>query len=109
MLRVRVPTPGQLGSNLVEQLMRQVIDALREIVLQVRRDVVIRGVVLPDATTVTVQHGLGYGYEHVSVSPPVGPSTSGRIEVIESPNAARTVLLRATGYGATVTVDLRVT
>lgn len=109
MLRVHVPPARQLGSSTIELVLCQVIDTLRGIINQARRDIVIRGVALPDATDVPVSHGLGYGYEHVSVSPPSGPVTSGRVEILVSPNAAKTVVLRATGYGATVTVDLRVT
>lgn len=108
-LRVPVPSPSQLGSTAVERIVRAVIDSLNLIVRDVRRDVVIREVSLPDATDVTVTHGLGYGYEHVSVSPVTGASSSGRIEIRTSPNAAKFVVLRATGFGATVTVDLRIT
>jgi len=111
-LRIKVPAPGQVsggGGAPLERLVRAILDALREVVALVRRDVLIRGVSLPNATTVTVPHGLGYGYEHVSVSPPTGGSTTGRIQIVAPDDAAKHVRLVATGWGATVTVDLRVT
>lgn len=108
-LRVRVPALVVTGVALADKLMGDILGALRAIVADTRRDVVIRGVPLPDAVEVTVPHGLGYGYEHVSVSPPVGGSTTGRIQIVGPINGAQHVMLLATGWGATVTVDLRIT
>jgi hypothetical protein len=61
---------------------------------------------LPDATAVTVRHGLGRRMKFFSVSPPIGATATGRI-VRSVGDDSNHVILTATGFGATVTVLLR--
>jgi len=94
--------------GLLGRAMRNVRQMIRELqgVAEART---IRDVELADATETPVNHGLGVvGF--VQVSPPRGASSSGRIEEVRSSGFDRkkTVVLEATGYGATVTVDVRV-
>jgi hypothetical protein len=61
---------------------------------------------LPDATAVTVRHGLGRTMRFFAVSPPIGATATGRI--VRTPgDDSNHVILTATGFGATVTVLLR--
>jgi len=108
-LGVRVPPYERTGVTLVDLALRSLYDCVAAIVSTARKDVVIRAVSLPNATTVTVPHGLGYAYSHVSVSPPTGGSSTGRIQIITPTDASKHVKLQANGWGATIAVDLRVT
>jgi hypothetical protein len=71
---------------------------------------VINAITLPDATEVVVSHGLGREPIWIAPSCLRGPSTSGRIEEIRTGahDRARFVKLKASGYGATITIDLAV-
>jgi hypothetical protein len=67
---------------------------------------VVRNVALPNATQVSVPHGLGRVPMFVAPSPARGGSSNGAIaEVLRN---ATVVVLEASGWGATVTVDLMV-
>ena len=66
-------------------------------------------VALPDGQIVPVAHRLGRAPAWVGVSVPRGPVSAGYVEEVrDSADRARVVALRATGYGATITVDLAV-
>lgn len=69
----------------------------------------IRGVVLEDGVATPIAHGLGVP-AFVTHTPPRGPVTAGWIEEIRdgSYDLGRFVVLKASGYGATVTVDVEV-
>lgn len=74
---------------------------------------IIKDVALVNAVVTLVPHGLGRRPLITLVSPPRGPSTAGVIEeIIErsagNPDRTRFVALKASGYGATVTVDVEV-
>lgn len=71
---------------------------------------VIQGVELESGAETPVAHGLGRRPRIVLVSPPRDPSSTGRIEEIRSSDHDRTsvVALKASGWGATITVDLLV-
>lgn len=71
---------------------------------------VIQGIELADATAVAVPHGLGRPPLWVKASDPRNPSTSGRIEEVRSSSTDRSkyVTLMASGWGATITVDVAV-
>jgi hypothetical protein len=110
-LRIRLAPFARTGAHLVDLALRELHDAVAAVIADVRREVVIRGVELEDGVEKVVAHGLGYAYSHVSVSPVRGASTSGRVEEVEATAAQRKdrLTLVANGFGATVTVDLRVT
>ena len=88
------------------------IDEVRRAVIELARDPFISGrdieVTLPNAELVTVRHGLGRRFANYTLSAPMGATTSGRI-VESAPDADRlAVKLTATGYGATITIRLRI-
>lgn len=66
-----------------------------------------RDVELADATDVPIAHELGRPAS-VFLSPPRNPSSSGRIEEVRSDSfdLSKYTVIRATGYGATITVDV---
>lgn len=108
-LRVRVAPFSRTGVHLVDLALRALHEALSAVVDAVRREVLVTDVELESGVATQIPHGLGYGYSHVAVSPVRGAVTSGRIEEGTSPDRGKFVVLTATGFGATVTVDLRVT
>lgn len=76
---------------------------------------VIAGVELPDSTDVPVNHKLGKAPTWLRESAVRGAATAGVVVDLGSRNTAggsvdrsQTVVLRATGYGATITVDVLV-
>lgn len=71
---------------------------------------VIPGVTLEDGVATPVAHGLKRPATWVAPSCPRGPSTSGRIEEIRDGTNDRNmyVTLKASGWGATITVDVAV-
>ncbi|HSN26169.1 MAG TPA: hypothetical protein VLT45_07780 [Kofleriaceae bacterium] len=93
-----------------ERIRRNIYDAVRELQLlpaaSARR---IEGVELVDGKPTPIAHGLGRR-AFVTPSPPRGAAAAGRIDEIRdgSYNPAEYVVLKATGYGATITVDLEV-
>lgn len=107
-LRVQLAPLARTGVDLVDQMLRKLHGSLREVIAQTRREVVIRDVELASGVATRVPHSLGYAYSHVSVGPVRGASTSGRIADTTT-DRDHFVTLTATGYGATVTVDLRLT
>lgn len=69
---------------------------------------VMEGVSLADGIVTPVAHGLGRPARWVGVSPPRGPVTAGIIEEVRdgSHDRRKVVALKATGWGATITVDV---
>lgn len=66
----------------------------------------IERVELPDATTVKINHLLGRAWRgHIQCSL-VGAVSAGRIDDVSGADEKRQLWLKATGYGATVTVTL---
>jgi hypothetical protein len=64
---------------------------------------------LPDGVLVRIGHRLGRLPKLVLCSPPRGAATTGRIdEVRDGLDRSRFVGLRATGFGATIRVDVGV-
>jgi hypothetical protein len=104
------PTTPRLEGD-QEIVRREHEKAIRELQgLPAMQTRIIADVSLADATATPVAHGLGRAPRMLIVSPPRGPSTSGRIEEIRSSTYDRTkvIALKATGFGATVTVDIEV-
>lgn len=71
---------------------------------------VIPDVRLPDSVATTIAHGLGRIPQWVRESCPRGATSSGRVEEVRDGSADRRhfVILKATGWGATITVDVAV-
>ena len=88
---------------------RQAVDDLRSIPAAAAR--IISGVALADGIATPVAHKLGRVPSIVLVSRPRGGIAAGRIDEIDtdpSYDATKYVVLKATGYGATVTVTIEV-
>lgn len=69
---------------------------------------VLAGIELADATETPIAHKLGRVPKVVIVSPHRGASAGGAVEEIRTStyDRARVVVLKATGFSATVTVDV---
>ena len=108
MTRLAPPLSITLPDAQVDRVTRNLQDKVREIQsLPFADAVVIQGVTLADGVTTPVAHVLGRSPIWVSPSAPRGPSSTGRIEEVRSEaDRSKTVSLRATGWGATITVDV---
>ena len=97
-----------LADPKAEQVRQHVNGKLRE--LGDREQVVPLGeVVLPDNTTIRVGHPLGRYPKLVLWSPPRGASTAGILtEVRDGIDRSKFVAFKATGFGATIRVDIGV-
>lgn len=71
---------------------------------------VITGVELADGVETPVAHGLGRRATYVRESCPQGAAATGRIEEVRtaSYDADKFVVLKANGWGATITIDVQV-
>ena len=71
---------------------------------------VIAGVELADGVETPVAHGLGRRATYVRESCPQGAAATGRIEEVRtaSYDADKFVVLKASGWGATITIDVQV-
>lgn len=71
---------------------------------------IVTNVSLADGVETPVAHGLGRPPQWVRESCPRSPSTSGRVEEVRTGSGDRRkfVVLKATGWGATITVDVMV-
>lgn len=108
---LRAPAPIRLVDSDAERVRQdhhQAIVELQQLPAAALRP--ISDVALPDAVAVTVPHGLGRAPLWVGVSAVRGPVTSGRIEEVRggANDRSRAVVLKASGFGATITVDLAV-
>jgi hypothetical protein len=94
-----------LPDPLLEKVRRDMFEAIRE--LQRMQPVVVKNVSLPDGEEIHVPHNLGRIPEFVGESCIRGALNAGRVETSTN-NVDRTkyVKVTATGYGATITVDL---
>ncbi len=109
-MRLRKPLGVVIPGVGPESTRRDHAEAIRE--LQRSKLVaakLIKDIELADATDTPIAHGQGRPVL-VFVSPVRGASTSGRVTETRSATYDRSkfVVLRATGFGATVTVDLLV-
>lgn len=100
----RVPVKDQDVEKAIDEVRRSTVDLCRDPYLN-GRDLEVE---LPSGQLVAVKHGLGRRFTNYSLSAPIGASSSGRI-VESPPDADRlTIYLTATGYGADITVRMRV-
>lgn len=99
----------KLGDEKADRVLRNHEQAIRELQLD-SRPRVIADVSLPSGVTVPVPHGLGRPASFVQVSCVRGASATGRVDEVRdgSHDRSKYVALKASGYGATVTVDVLV-
>lgn len=105
------PLPLKLDDEKAERVRRSTHDAITEIQgLPAVSLKVIRGVTLADGVVTQVAHGLGREPLWFSCSPPRNASATGRIMDYRSGTIDRSKFLgiQASGYGATITVDVAV-
>lgn len=110
-MRLTTLNSPRLSDDLAETVRRTHERAINELqALPAASAQIISDVTLPDATVVQVPHGLGRRPRIVLVSPPRNATSAGRIDEIRDGNADRSkfVVLKATGFTATITVDLEV-
>jgi hypothetical protein len=102
--------PIKLDDEKSERLRRNTQEALAELQrTRAARAAIVRDVSLADGVATLVAHGLGVA-AFATHSPPRGAASSGRIEEVRDGTQDRTkyVVLKATGWGATITVDVEV-
>lgn len=94
----------------LERIRRNIVDALRELQRLPAFGARIKSnIELADGVTVHIAHGLGYKPTIVIVSPPRGATATGRIEEIrDGIEREKYIALKATGHGATITVDAEI-
>lgn len=98
-----------LSDDTAERVRRNHAEAIRELQLQpLVGAVVSANVELQDGIETPVAHRLGRIPQWVRESCPRGAATAGYVEVIANNTYDRTkyVVLKATGWGATITVDV---
>ena len=106
---MRSPSSPQVTSFAAAETARRVAEeCIRE--LQTGRPSVLRSIVLEDGIETAVAHKLGRAPLWVGVSCVRGAVASGRVEEVRtgSYQFAQVIVLRATGYGGPVTIDLAV-
>ena len=100
-----------LADPTLERVRQEHAAAIRELQLAPAAEMrVLLSVALADGVDTPVPHGLGRAPLWVRESTVRGGVTAGFVEEIRTGSAdrAKYVVLRATGYGATITVDLAV-
>lgn len=108
---MKAPQARRLEDPDAEAVRRSHHEAIRELQAMPAASLrVISNIALTDGTAINVSHGLGREPIWIGPSCVRGPSTSGRIEELRNTGADRSsvVVLKASGYGATITVDLAV-
>lgn len=109
--RLHAPTTARLADP-VDDRVRQGIDRqIRELqAAPAVSMVVIPGVELEDGVETPIPHGLGRPARWVKESAPRSATTTGRVEEVRGSTHDRTryVVLKATDWGATITVDVAV-
>lgn len=90
----------------LERIRRNVAAAIRELQLQPSATI-IRDVVLADGITTPIAHRRGRPVT-VTISPPRGASTTGRVDEVRDTvhDRSQYVVLKASGWGASITVDV---
>jgi hypothetical protein len=112
--RADTPAPRSLlrvafGDPELDRVLRELHERVAALAAEPRPHVV-TDVELADGVETPIAHGLGRAPTWACPSAPRGASTSGRIEEVRSDEYDRddVVVLVATGWGATITVDLAV-
>lgn len=96
-----------LAVGLADPRTTQAFNDLRQQLINLARDLRYRDatVSLPDTIATTIRHGLGRPMLGYSFTAPTSAVSTGRI--VESNRTNDGMTLTATGYGATVTIDVR--
>ena len=103
------PVQARLSDETAERVRRSHATAIEALqAMPASALTVISGVTLVDGIATTVKHGLGRAPRIVIHGVPRGASSTGRIDEVDNPSRSQFLLLRATGYTATITVDLAV-
>jgi hypothetical protein len=100
----------KLDDEKAERVRRNTQEALAELQrTPAARAGIVRDVTLADGIATPVPHGLGRP-AFATPSPPRGAVSTGRIEEVRDGTHDRTkyVVLKATGWGATITLDVEV-
>lgn len=106
MTRLAAPSTPRLEGS-AEVVRREHERAIRELQALPTADVaIISDISLVDGVETPVAHRLGRLPRMLSVSPPRGASSTGRIEEVRTGDRTQVVTLKATGWGATITVDI---
>ena len=107
-MSLRTVITPRLPEPQAEEARRVLVEAVRELqALPASSLTAIANVQLADGALVPVAHKLGRPPLFVACSVPRGPAAAGYVEEVrDGTDRARVVVLRATGYGATVTVDV---
>lgn len=111
MRRISKPDDLRLNDDVAERVRRSHAQAIHELQdAPASSLLLIAGVTLAEGVATQVPHGLGRVPTFVRESTPRGAVSAGRIDEIRdgSVDRAKFVLLKATGYGATITVDVQV-
>jgi hypothetical protein len=109
--RFQAPLALQLADPAADRVRQSVDQRIRELQgAPAVWMVVVPGVELEDGVETPIAHGLGRAPRWVRESAPRGAASSGRVEQIRggSFDPSQYVVLKATGWGATITVDVAV-
>ena len=110
-MKVTPPITPRIADASIERVRRELTD---KIVDQQKLPATslksIQNIALADGVATPIQHGLGRKPVWSCPSPPRGPTTTGRIEEVRdgTQDRAKVIVLKATGWGATITIDLAV-
>lgn len=98
----------KIGDPALDNAIRNVRDAVKEHASSPFLGAVfVKDVTIADGAFVPVSHGLGRTPNIVIVSPPRNPTSTGRVvEVRDGFDRTKMVKLHASGWGATITVDV---
>lgn len=118
-MSVRDNIPGgprlPVAPRVDDPALRQVLDDHRRVIEATAKSIgagirIVADVELPDGVSISVSHGLGRRPLWVKESCVRGASTSGRVEEVSavSNDSTKSIVLKATGWGATITVDVLV-
>lgn len=106
---MKVLSNASVADPVVDRVRRDLTEAVRELqrLPQIR---VIENVTLADGVETPVAHGLGRPAIWVRESSPRGASSSGRVEEVRNGkhDRSRYVVLKATGFGASVICSVAV-
>lgn len=108
---MRPPISIQLSDQDAERVRRSHEEGIRELQsAPFASAMVVASVSLASGIATTVPHRLGRAPTFVRESCPRGASSTGRVEEVRDGTVDRTkaVVLKATGWGATITVDVLV-
>lgn len=103
------PLPIKLADEDAERVRRSHHEAIASTQSRVEAPRIVRNVSLADGIPTTFSHGLGKVPSLVTLSVLRGAVSAGFIvETIDGVDRSRFVVLTASGYGATISLDLKV-